>query len=123
MQDKDIEEIKKEFDIIVNLLIDWNYGTIYKQYDREETTEVLAEDTLKYTNDLWELVKPHFQPRNEVIEKVITDFAIWLDANEQEVTTRKNVKNPSEAFNRNRLRAKTYLALKTNDSGEGNPGA
>jgi len=33
------------FDEDVEELIDWNYGTIHKQYDRDETCEVLEEDT------------------------------------------------------------------------------
>lgn len=69
----DIKEIKKEFDVIVNLMIDWNYGTIYKQYDREETTEILAEDTLKYTKDLWELVAPHLSNKSELKKEAVRE--------------------------------------------------
>lgn len=53
--DNTIEETKKEFDQIVQDLCDWNYGTVYKEYDREEEVEVLEEDTKEYAEKLWKL--------------------------------------------------------------------
>lgn len=37
-------------------LIGWNYGTIHKQYDRDETCEVLEEDTKRAIETLKAIV-------------------------------------------------------------------
>lgn len=50
-----MEKLKQQFEKIVQEMIDWNTGTIYKLYDTEETCEVLEEDTRKYIKQLWEL--------------------------------------------------------------------
>lgn len=33
---------------LIEELINWNYGTVYKGYDNEELTETLEEDTRKF---------------------------------------------------------------------------
>ena len=42
---------------LIQELIDWNYGTVYKGYDSEELTECLEEDTRKYIAKIIEAVK------------------------------------------------------------------
>jgi hypothetical protein len=58
---------QEEWGDIVQEMIDWNYGTIHKQYDRDETCEVLEEDTRKYCNKLKDL---RSKDRDTLIENV-----------------------------------------------------
>ncbi len=51
------EEQLKKWNDIVQELIDWNYGTVYKGYDHEELAECLEEDTRKFTAQLLELAQ------------------------------------------------------------------
>lgn len=47
---------ENQWDEAVEELIGWNYGTIHKQYDTEETCEVLEEDTRERLEKLKALV-------------------------------------------------------------------
>ncbi len=42
---------------LIDELIGWNYGTVYKGYDNEELTEVLEEDTRKFIDAILEAHK------------------------------------------------------------------
>jgi hypothetical protein len=65
----DIETLKKEYDEKVQELVDWNYGTINKQYDREETCLLLEDDTRVDLAKLWNWITTNSVPRGEA-EKV-----------------------------------------------------
>lgn len=50
---------------LIQELIDWNYGTVYKGYDNEELAECLEEDTRKYIAKIIEAVTAPSEVDNE----------------------------------------------------------
>lgn len=65
--EKTVEELferrKKE-------LKDWQYGTVYKLYDREEECEVLADDVDRYFDDKF-IQEVKSQVRRETIKEIL----------------------------------------------------
>lgn len=91
-----IEEIEQD-------LIDWHYGTVHKQYDREETCEVLEEDTRRYFRKIYKLLTQHADSR---LDEFVAEFEdgkvtlpIWHSELVEKLKKFKEGNKPLESIN------------------------
>jgi len=93
-------KIDREFDEKAQDLIDWNYGTIHKQYDRDETCECLEEDTRKYLSEIKEYLHHALdQARQEAREEVIKAISLQPDLAENDKEMADDLCDPKVRIN------------------------